>query len=316
MSKKWIIGGSGFIGSEVLNNLHSKNYFNLDINAPQNPDHITNWIMCDINKNLEETFIPKKNDEVWIFAAEHRDDVRPISKYYQTNVEALKNILKVIKKVGIKKILFLSSVAVYGRCKFSIDEETPKTPVNHYGRSKLMAEELLLEWAISNKNSKLIIIRPTAVFGNKNRGNIFRLFKASTSKKFVLPGEGDAIKSIAYVKNLSNFISFVSSQKLQGINIYNYADKPNYSVREIIEICREIKCINKSFYKIPQIFINKLIFFSSLLNLKKLPIVGVYLERVEKINTFSEIDSSKAFKSGFIPKFSLRKGIKDTLKSI
>ena len=179
-----------------------------------------------------------------------------------------------------------------------------------------MAEELLLEWAVSNKNSKLIIIRPTAVFGNKNIGNIFRLFKASTSNKFILPGAGGAIKSIAYVKNLSNFISFVNTEKLKGINIYNYADKPNYSVREIIEICREIKCTNKNFYKIPQIFINKLILFSSLLNLKKLPILGVYLERIEKINTSSEIDSSKAFKSGFIPKFSLRKGIKDTLKSI
>ena len=57
-----------------------------------------------------------------------------------------------------------------------------------------MAEELLLEWANSNKTNKLIIIRPTAVFGNKNRGNIFRLFKASTSKIFILPGEGNAIK--------------------------------------------------------------------------------------------------------------------------
>ena len=51
--------------------------------------------------------------------------------------------------------------------------------------------------------------------------------------------EGNAIKSIAYVKNLSNFISFLNTEKLKGINIYNYADKPNYSVREIIEICRE-----------------------------------------------------------------------------
>ena len=76
--------------NQVLNDLRLSNYYNLDINKPKNSDHIINWIMCDINKNLEEAFIPKKEDEVWIFAAEHRDDVRPNSKYYQTNVEALK----------------------------------------------------------------------------------------------------------------------------------------------------------------------------------------------------------------------------------
>ena len=85
---------------------------------------------------------------------------------------------------------FLSSVAVYGTCKLAIDENSPKAPVNHYGKSKLMAEELLLDWAVSNKNSKLIIIRPTAVFEIKNRGNIFRLFKCKHIKKFILLEKG------------------------------------------------------------------------------------------------------------------------------
>ena len=60
MSKKWIIGGSGFIGNQVLNDLRLSNYYNLDINKPKNSDQIINWIMCDINKNLEGSFIPKK----------------------------------------------------------------------------------------------------------------------------------------------------------------------------------------------------------------------------------------------------------------
>ena len=109
---------------------------------------------------LHEVF-PKDVDMVVLLAAEHTDDVFPHSIYYDVNVEGTNNVIRVMTEKNCHKMIFASSVAVYGLNKHKSDEFSPTDPFNHYGKSKLEAELVLRRWFDNDQNGKsLIIIRP------------------------------------------------------------------------------------------------------------------------------------------------------------
>ena len=134
MSDICVIGGSGFIGTRLVSrfktDLHSK-IVNIDKNLSAAFPELTK--IGDVRSVSDlESFI--KNDAVIInLAAEHRDDVSPKSLYYDVNVEGAENICRVAESKNIKKIIFTSSVAVYGFAPLGADENCTMSPFNDYG---------------------------------------------------------------------------------------------------------------------------------------------------------------------------------------
>jgi nucleoside-diphosphate-sugar epimerase len=184
---------------------------------------------ADIEKALQE------KDAVVLLAAEHRDDVSPTSLYYDVNVQGTKNVLEAMDKAGVKNIIFTSSVAVYGLNKQNPNEEHPADPFNHYGKSKWQAEEVLREWYNQNPQEKsLTIIRPTVIFGERNRGNVYNLLKQIASGKFLMVGKGTNYKSMAYVGNIAAFIKYHLQNTKPGYQVFNYIDKPDLNMNELV----------------------------------------------------------------------------------
>jgi UDP-glucose 4-epimerase len=95
-----------------------------------------------------------------LLAAEHRDDVTPVSLYYDVNVEGMKNVLEAMEVNNVKRIVFTSSVAIYGLDKNNPDESFPAEPFNHYGKSKWKAmREVLQEWYEKHRDWNINIMR-------------------------------------------------------------------------------------------------------------------------------------------------------------
>jgi nucleoside-diphosphate-sugar epimerase len=167
-------------------------------------------------------------------AAEHRDDVRPLSLYDDVNVGGAKNICTVAREKGVQTIIFTSSVAVYGFAPIGTDESGKIAPFNDYGRTKYEAEQVFKAWqAEAPEERTLVIIRPTVVFGEQNRGNVYNLLRQIASGKFVMVGHGQNRKSMAYVENLTAFIEYSMSFK-PGVHIYNYIDKPDFTMNSLV----------------------------------------------------------------------------------
>ena len=79
-------------------------------------------------------------------------------------------------KFGVNDLIFTSSVAVFGLNKNNPDENFPVDPFNHYGKSKLKAENIIRDWYNKKPTKRSVtIIRPTVIFGERNRGNVFNL---------------------------------------------------------------------------------------------------------------------------------------------
>ena len=306
-----IIGGSGFVGSELLSEISSENCYNLD----KNPSPFFNERTKTGNiQKKEEIVIDKQTNAVVLLAAEHRDDVSPISLYYDVNVTGTKNVLDKMDKLGVKHLIFTSSVAIYGLDKNNPNEKHKEDPFNHYGKSKWEAEQVIKEWYDKDPSSKSItIIRPTVIFGEKNRGNVYNLLRQIASGKFLMIGKGQNKKSMAYVGNVVAFIKHRLELAEEGYHVFNYVDKPDLTMTSLLKVIE--KSLNK---KIPSIripvwlgFLGGYGFdFLAFITRKKLAISSV---RVKKFVATTQFDATKVHSSGFKAPFTLEEGLDRTL---
>ena len=126
---------------------------------------------------------------VVLLAAEHRDDVVSTSLYYEVNVEGARNVVQVMREHDIRRLIFTSTVAVYGLNRESPKETDEVNPFGDYGQSKWEAEEVLRGWWQDAPDEReLVIVRPCVVFGEKNRGNVYNLLKQIHSGHFLMIG--------------------------------------------------------------------------------------------------------------------------------
>ena len=304
-----LIGGSGFIGSNLAYKLkqYKKDFKILDINL--NPE-FKNWtvIVNILDKNNLIKNIPA-NSVIINLAAIHRDDEKR-EDYYSVNVEGSKNICEAAELKNCKKIIFLSSVAIYGFAKPFSDENSFQNPYNYYGKSKKKAEKIYLNWNKESQDNQLIIIRPTAVFGPGNRGNIFTLINQIYKGPFFMVGKGKNTKSIAYIENVTDFIIHLLWLRKKLV-ITNYVDEPQLTLHELIMFCKKELKDNTKLKTIPfqVIFFVAIIFdFISFFVNKKFKISKI---RIKKFITESSYSSNF---NGFVAKHSLKDGLSVTIK--
>lgn len=305
-----IIGGSGFVGSRLIPEISKEEIVNIDKRDSFHFKDLTT--LGDItSKNFS---IPSNIDCVILLAAEHKDNVEPISLYYKVNVEGTRNVLEQMDVIGCKKLIFTSSVAVYGLNKKNPDENHEIDPFNHYGKSKWQAEQLIMEWYKKNPSNKSVsIIRPTVIFGENNRGNVYNLLKTIVDRKFIMIGDGMNLKSMAYVGNVTSFIKEEVYKSEAGFNVYNYVDKPDISMIDLVKVVENTFNIKTPKFKLPIMigyFLGILADCFNMLFKKKLPISSV---RIKKFTATTQFDATKAHSDTWVAPFTLEEGLNQTL---
>jgi nucleoside-diphosphate-sugar epimerase len=235
MKDIYLVGGSGFIGTRLAEQLINNRHFNVNIIDKALSKFFPNiTTIGDVRDKSGLSDLISNKSIIINLAAEHRDDVKPISLYSEVNINGARNICDVARKKEVQTIIFTSTTAVYGFGKSGIDENGEVNPFNEYGRTKYEAEKIFKAWQAENSSERtLVIIRPTVVFGERNRGNVYRLLSQIASGSFIMVGNGNNCKSIAYVDNLTAFIEHSFSFKA-GIHVYNFVDKPDFSMNELV----------------------------------------------------------------------------------
>lgn len=230
-----VIGGSGFIGTRLCSRLLNRHRVVI-IDKRRSVDYEELWRRADVRDAdaLREN-IPQGALLVNL-AAEHRDDVSPRSLYEEVNVEGARNCCVVAREKGVRTIVFTSTVAVYGFAPIGTDESGKIAPFNDYGRTKYQAEQILRSWQAEDPEFRsLVIVRPTVVFGERNRGNVYNLFSQIASGRFVMVGKGTNRKSMAYVENIAAFLE-QCLQMSPGVHLYNYVDKPDFTMNDLVDL--------------------------------------------------------------------------------
>jgi len=242
-----LIGGSGFIGSRFTKRMESKEDYKIEIIDKKKSESFPS-----ISKITDIRFLSQLNDAVRDesiiinLAAEHRDDVKPESLYDEVNIGGAENICAVARNKNVNRIIFTSSVAVYGFAPVGTNEDGEINPFNDYGRTKYEAEKIFKVWQAESPNVRtLVIIRPTVVFGEQNRGNVYNLLRQISSGKFIMVGNGENRKSMVYVENVAAFIEF-GLKFGPGIHIFNCVDKPDFTMNQLVLTVRRSLGISES----------------------------------------------------------------------
>ncbi|MFD2598329.1 NAD-dependent epimerase/dehydratase family protein [Sphingobacterium corticis] len=311
-----IIGGSGFVGTNLLNLLSKDQDFttiNIDINPSVVHSELT--VVGDVlnQPSLEKNLAGV--DAVVLLAAEHRDDVSPISLYYDVNVQGMRNVLQAMHSQGVKRIIFTSSVAIYGLDKDNPGESFPADPFNHYGKSKWQAEQVLQDWYKDHSDWSIRVVRPTVVFGEGNRGNVYNLLKQIASGRFMLIGKGNNQKSMSYIGNIAAFLRYLTTDVQPGVEIFNYVDKPDFTTKDLVRQTSAVLGKKIPTTSIPY-WLGMLGGYGfdvlAFLTRRKLSISSV---RVKKFCAVTKYDSTKAMNSGFKPPYTMQEGLQRTLSS-
>ena len=232
-----LVGGSGFIGTRLASRLESAGVAFQILDKVPSGRFPGAYRGADV-RDIESLRKGLGGGPIINLAAEHRDDVRPLSLYGDVNVKGAENLCRVASEKDVKTIVFTSTVAVYGFAKPGTNERGMIAPFNEYGRSKYEAEGVFRRWQQEDaKRRTLVIVRPTVVFGERNRGNVFNLLTQLVSGRFVMVGKGQNYKSMAYVENVAAFLEHALSFG-PGVAIYNYVDKPDFDMNRLIRTVR------------------------------------------------------------------------------
>lgn len=310
-----IIGGSGFVGSRLIEELRKNNHTEIiNIDKQQSPFYPEITLIANVLDKDRIKQLLAEQELVILLAAEHRDDVTPKTLYYDVNVQGMLNVLDAMDTHGIKRIIFTSSVAVYGLNKKNPDEKHPTDPFNEYGKTKYQAEEVLQQWYSRDQSRNVNIVRPTVIFGERNRGNVYNLLRQISSGKFMMIGNGNNKKSMAYVGNIVSFLRFFIEEKTKGYNVFNYIDKPDFTMNEL---SAHIGTVLEK--KIPTTKIPYALGmlggygFDVLAKLsgKKLSISSV---RVKKFCATTQFDAAAVKAAGFKAPYTLGEGLANTLR--
>ncbi len=151
-----VFGGAGYIGSYTVKHLLDNGYEcvvadNLIYGHREAVDKRAEFVHADLLNpiSIREVFKNRKIDAVIHFAAFTYvgESVNNPQKYYINNVVGTTNLLNVMLENSVKKIVFSSTCATYGEPQYTpIDEKHPQNPINPYGRTKLMIEQIFADY--------------------------------------------------------------------------------------------------------------------------------------------------------------------------
>ncbi len=173
-------------------------------------------------------------------------------KAYAVNVKGTENIMSVARKYN-SILVFLSTDYVFDGEKGKPYVETdPKNPVNYYGYTKSLAEDLIMEQA-----KKYFIIRPAWIFGEDKR-NFIHLVLDLAQKNKTLRFVSDQISTPTYTKDLAFFIKYLIDMEEDRYGIYHYTNEGQASrydeaqfILETLGIDRKIIPVSREEFPAP-----------------------------------------------------------------
>ncbi|SHG28960.1 Nucleoside-diphosphate-sugar epimerase [Flavobacterium fluvii] len=235
MKKLLITGGSGFIGTNLIENILFSNQYeilNLDIARPKIQSHISIWKAVDIrNLELLEKTIKDFNPHIVIHLAARTDLNGKTIEDYDTNTLGVSNLIEILNNLkSLESVVFASSMYVCepGYIPKNYEDYKPHTI---YGISKVETEKIIKSTEL---NFTWTIIRPTSIWGPWFSEPYADFFKIVMSKKYFHMGSKACSKTYGYIDNTVFQIIAIINAIPEKINkkVFYLGDFPAYNISE------------------------------------------------------------------------------------
>ncbi len=264
-----VVGGAGYIGSHMIKRFQSTEHQievldNLSTGFEENSQDYK-FHLCDLSNKNQVHKILKENKYEMIMHFASSINVgesydHPI-KYYENNVTNTLNLLECMIDLKILNFIFSSTAAVYGEPKsIPIKEEQNLTPINPYGKTKSVVENILSDYdksyglkyislryfnacgahidgTIGERHNPETHLIPLILQTASGRRNNFKIYGDDYKTK-----DGTCVRDYIHVMDIAeaHLLSLEKLIQTQISDIYNIGNKKGYSVREIIDMVEEI----------------------------------------------------------------------------
>ena len=265
--KLLVVGGAGYIGSHMVKLLHESGHqvTVLDNLSQGYRDAVlgAELVVGDLNDvaMLKTVFQAARFDGVMHFASfiQVGESVRKPHKYYENNVNNTLNLLNVMREHDVKRFIFSSSAAIYGEPQYvPIDEAHPKVPLNPYGRSKWMVEQILEDYSrayqiqsVSLRYFNAAGADPAGQLGERHEPEthliplVLRAVGGSPVQVFGRDydtPDGTCLRDYIHVQDLCDAHLLALQYLLDGgdTGAFNLGNGDGYSVQEVIDTARSV----------------------------------------------------------------------------
>ncbi|MHA1974271.1 MAG: NAD-dependent epimerase/dehydratase family protein [Candidatus Hodarchaeales archaeon] len=320
-----VTGGTGFVGSHIIDALEKK-YSPRDLimfvrNREKAIERLNRGLTIvegDVTifeevRKVVQGFQPK----VVVHAAALANDWAPLEELMQVNAKGTLNIVNAMEKVSDSFLVYISSSGVYPRVEgMYINEETNYGPIGNYQWSKVEAEKYVRK-AIDNRKIRGSIIRPPNVMGARDYTHMVKIVKAIREGKFPLIRKGKAIQTWVAVEDLALAVILLiqNKEKING-KIYNIKSF-EITVKNLLDlICKELD-ITVSYKEYPYWLAYTVGFMSEILAKIKREPATLNRYRVIKFAKDRLFDDSKIRQElGYQPEVTAEISVRNTIEWI
>jgi len=233
-------GATGFIGQHLCKSLERKD-IELHILGRTRPGFGPHFHLWDMQESLDDKYL-QGIDTVFHLAgkahtlSETRQDA---DEYFRINTEGTRRLLEAAREAGVRRFVFFSSVkAMCEGGDACLDESATYHPETPYGKSKLAAEQLVLN---GGHVPEPAVLRLSMVYGPTRKGNLPRMIEAVARGRFPPLPDIHNKRSMMHVDDVVKAALLAAEHPEAGGKIYIVADGKAYSTRQMYEwICEAL----------------------------------------------------------------------------
>ena len=307
-----VTGATGFIGRHLTAALSNNHFVRCLVRKSSDTSVLNNLNVETVCGDLldKNSLGPALDgiDLVYHLAGEIHS--RRLNDYYKGNVLATQNLLEACKETVPKRMIFLSSIAVYtpGTAGNLLTEESECEPLTIYGRTKLAAEELIKKY-----NIPWVIVRAPIVYGPYQPAVLNRFFlDALNKRKVTLVGKGDNARSLCFIGNLVGGLMLLAEKPDTNGKTYILSDHLPYMPYEMITTISSLVGQKIRVVHLPSI-LGDISWQIYKLMAKLFNLCFIELYALKTMQLHWECDIGKAKKEiGYDPNITLTTGIKST----
>lgn len=257
-SRVVIFGGTGFVSAHLADHFLAQNLASeivlADIKPPRRRKYWqrfseglksgrVRYCQSDVRSPISVAEVSDSADLIINLAAVHREPGHSEPEYHETNIAGARNVCTYATAVGCPRMVFSSSIAVYGGLDERVNEETTPTPNTAYGISKLVAEEIHKSWCEEAPGRTLLTLRPGVLYGPGEGGNVSRLVKAVRHGYFVYTGNHNTEKSGGYIREFCRVVSFCLDWQRQNRQPYLLANFSSFPPPKFSDYVQTIEAV-------------------------------------------------------------------------
>lgn len=314
-----VTGGTGCLGRPLVERLIADGAYLKLLALPNDPsiisvDNKIEIITGDLNSSAALDLLCLDCDVVFHLAGMVHivpGTTEEEQEFFRVNVEGTRNLLEAAKKNRVKRVVFYSTVGVYGKdADFHGDELSRCRQDSAYAKSKYLAEELVLN-SSNDGGPEGVVLRFPVVYGPLDRGNVAKLIKAIHSRLFFYFGDGTCSRSMISSRNAAEAAVRAAFESKAANEIFCVTDGRDYTMNELVDSVCNALGVCRRHYHVPILLAELIGKFGDLLEKSthvRFPINSDKVRKLSRPLTFSCEKAKRVL--GYEPIETLGEGIR------